>query len=161
MARKPPTVRASEGILLVANNRKARWNYEILDTYEAGMVLLGTEVKSLRTGKLSLGDSYARIEGDELFLLNLSISQYEGANQFNHDPERQRKLLLHKWQIQRLVGQTQQKGLTLIPLRLYFKNSLAKVEIALVKGKRQFDKRRDIAQREAQRAIDRALRGRE
>ena len=146
---------------MVANNRKARWNYEILDTYEAGMVLLGTEVKSLRTGKLSLGDSYARIEGDELFLLNLSISQYEGANQFNHDPERQRKLLLHKWQIQRLVGQTQQKGLTLIPLRLYFKNSLAKVEIALVKGKRQFDKRRDIAQREAQRAIDRALRGRE
>ena len=125
------------------------------------MVLLGTEVKSLRTRKLSLGDSYARIEGDEVFLLNLSISQYEGANQFNHDPVRPRKLLLHKWQIQRLVGKTHQKGLTLIPLRLYFKNSLAKVEIALVKGKRQFDKRRDIAQREAQRAIDRALRGRE
>ena len=149
------------GILLLANNRKARRDYEILDTYEAGMVLLGTEVKSLRVGKVNLGDSYARIENEEVFLNNLSISQYEGANRFNHDPERPRKLLLHRWQIRRLIGQTQQKGLTLIPLRLYFKRSIAKVEIALVKGKRQYDKRRDIAKREAERAVDRALRSRE
>jgi SsrA-binding protein len=161
MAKKPTLVKDSQGILLVANNRKARWDYEILDTYEAGMVLLGTEVKSLRSGRLSLGDSYAKIEGEEIFLLNLSISPYEGANPFNHEPERPRKLLLHRWQIRRLIGQTQQKGLTLVPLKLYFTRSIAKVEIALVKGKRQFDKRHDIAKRDAQRAVDRALKGRE
>ena len=161
MAKKSTVIKESQGILLVANNRKARWDYEILDTYEAGMVLLGTEVKSLRTGRLSLGDSYAKIEGEEIFLLNLSIGHYKGANRFNHEPERPRKLLLHRWQIRRLIGQTQEKGLTLVPLKLYFTRSLAKVEIALVKGKRQFDKRHDIAKRDAQRAVDRALRGRE
>ena len=123
-------------------------------------MLSGSEVKSLRGGKVNLGDSYARIEHGEVFLHNLSISQYKGANQFNHDPMRIRKLLLHRWQIQRLVGQTEQKGLTLIPLKLYFNpRSLAKVEIALVRGKRQYDKRQEIARRDAERSIDRALRG--
>ncbi len=146
--------------MVVANNRRARRNYEILDSYEAGIVLSGSEVKSLRGGKVNLGDSYARIEQGQVFLHNLSISQYKGANRFNHDPVRPRKLLLHRWQIRRLVSQTEQKGLTLIPLKLYFNpRSLAKVEIALVRGKRQYDKRQDIARRDAERAIDRALRG--
>lgn len=146
------------GVKVVAQNRKARWDYEVIEAFEAGIVLLGTEVKALRAGKAVIGESYARIEGGEVFLYNAHISHYEGGNRNNHDPERPRKLLLHRAEINRLVGSTEQKGLTLVPTRLYFKDGKAKVEIALARGKRQYDKRRDIALRDAERAIDRALR---
>ena len=157
MARKSPTVRESEGILLVANNRKARRDYEILDTYEAGLALLGTEVKSLRLGKANLSDGYARIDNGEAFLHSVRIEPYGNGNRFNHDPNRSRKMLLKRAEIDRIIGRTEEKGLTLIPLRLYFKGGLAKVEIGIVRGKRQYDRRREIAKRDADRAIDRAL----
>ena len=146
------------GVKLVAQNRKARWNYELIEAFEAGVVLLGTEVKALRAGKANIGESYARIDGGEVFLYNAHISQYECGNRNNHDPERPRKLLLHRSEVDKLVGSTEQKGLTLVPTRLYFKGGKAKVEIAIARGKRQFDKRRDIALRDAERSVDRALR---
>lgn len=142
---------------MVARNRRARHDYEIMDTFEAGLALLGTEVKSLRDGKANLSDGYARVQGGEVLLLGIRIDPYKGGNRFNHDPERPRKLLLHRLEIRRLVGRTEEKGLTLIPLRLYFRLGVAKVEIALVRGKRQYDRRREIAKRDADRAIDRAL----
>ena len=146
------------GIKVVAQNRKARHDYEVLDTYEAGLVLSGTEVKSLRTAKLNLRDSYARVDGDELFLHNVHISPYLAATHFNHDPDRRRKLLLHRREIRKLTDQTQQKGLTLVPMRVYFNaRGIAKVELALVRGKREYDKRQDIVRRDAERAIQRAL----
>lgn len=145
------------GVKVVAQNRKARWDYEIIEAFEAGVVLLGTEVKSLRAGKANIGESYARIDGGEVFLYNAHISHYEGGNRNNHDPERPRKLLLHRSEIDRLSS-TEQRGLTLVPTRLYFKGGKAKVEIAIARGKRQFDKRRDIALKDAERSIDRALR---
>lgn len=145
------------GIKLIGANRKARHDYEILDTVEAGIVLQGSEVKSLRLGKVNLKDSYAHIARGEVFLNNVHISPYEAANYFNHEPERVRKLLLHRKEILRLIGQTQQKGLTLVPLKLYFKRGRAKVQLGLAKGKKQFDKRHDIAKRAAQRAMDRAV----
>ena len=145
------------GVKVVAQNRKARWDYEIIEAFEAGVVLLGTEVKSLRDGKANIGESYARIDGGEVFLYNAHISHYEGGNRNNHDPERPRKLLLHRSEIDRLSS-TEQRGLTLVPTRLYFKGGKAKVEIAIARGKRQFDKRRDIALKDAARSIDRALR---
>ena len=146
------------GIKVVAQNRKARHDYEILETYEAGLVLSGTEVKSLRTAKLNLRDSYARVDGSELYLHNVHISPYLAATHFNHDPDRPRKLLLHRREIRKLTDQTQQKGLTLVPMRVYFSaRGLAKVELALVRGKREYDKRQDIARREADRAVQRAL----
>ena len=145
------------GVKVVAQNRKARWDYEIIEAFEAGVVLLGTEVKSLRDGKANIGESYARIDGGEVFLYNAHISHYEGGNRNNHDPERPRKLLLHRSEIDRLSS-TEQRGLTLVPTRLYFKGGKAKVEIAIARGKRQFDKRRDIALKDAERSIDRALR---
>ncbi|HIC68029.1 MAG TPA: SsrA-binding protein SmpB [Candidatus Latescibacteria bacterium] len=145
------------GVKVVAQNRKARWDYEIIEAFEAGVVLLGTEVKSLRAGKANIGESYARIDGGEVFLYNAHISHYEGGNRNNHDPERPRKLLLHRSEIDRLSS-TEQRGLTLVPTRLYFKGGKAKVEIAIARGKRQFDKRRDIALKDAARSIDRALR---
>jgi SsrA-binding protein len=144
----------------VAQNRKARYLYHILETFEAGIVLTGTEVKSLRDGKASLVDAYALIEREEAWLLNLHIAPYEQGNQFNHEPRRKRKLLLHRREILRLIGKTREKGLTLVPLRLYFHEGWAKVEIALAKGKKSFDKRDDIAKREADREIARAMRGR-
>lgn len=150
----------TEGVRLIAQNRKARRDYEVLDTYEAGIALLGSEVKAVREGKVTLKDSYAVVQRGEVFLQKAHISHYSPASRFNHDLERPRKLLLHRWQINRLVGQTEQKGLTLVPLRIYFKRGRAKVEIALVRGKKQFDKRQDIAKRDADRAIDRELRGR-
>jgi len=150
-----------EGIKIIVNNRKARYDYEIIDTFEAGMVLYGTEVKALREGKATLKDSFAYIDkNQEVFLNNLHISPYEQANLFNHDPERVRKLLLHRMEIRRLVGRTTQQGLTLVPLKLYFKRGKAKVELALVRGKKQFDKRHVIAERSAQRDIDRAIKER-
>jgi len=149
---------ASPGIKVVAQNRKARHDFEVLDTYEAGLVLSGTEVKSLRTAKLNLRDSYARVEGVELYLHNVHISPYLAATYFNHDPDRPRKLLLHRREISKLTDQTQQKGLTLVPLRVYFNaRGYAKVELALARGKREYDKRQDIVKRDADRAIQRAL----
>jgi len=150
-----------DGIRLVVQNRRARRDYEVLDSFEAGIVLQGTEVKSLRAGKVNLKDSYAEVERGEVFLFNVHISPYEQGNRFNHDPERPRKLLLHRAEIRRLIGRTQQQGLTLVPLKLYFKRGRAKVELALVRGKRQFDKRQDIAKRQAQRDVERALKDRQ
>ena len=144
-------------VKLIAQNRKVRYDYEVLLTLEAGIELRGTEVKSLRDGKVNLKDSYARIDRGEVFLMNLNIGAYEPGNRFNHDPERPRKLLMHTWEIRRLMGQTEQRGLTLVPTRLYFKKGRAKVEIALVRGKQAHDRRRDIADRDAKRSVDRAL----
>lgn len=143
------------------NNRKARHEYHILDTYEAGIVLSGTEIKSIRAGKANLQDSYARVENGELMLYNLHISPYEQGNRFNHEPKRPRKLLMHKREIMRLYGQTREKGLALIPLKIYFKDrGWAKVELALARGKKKYDKREDMAARDAKREMERALKNR-
>ncbi|MBM7855882.1 SsrA-binding protein [Desulfohalotomaculum tongense] len=145
----------------VTENRKARHLYHILETYEAGIALRGTEVKSLRAGRANLQDSFARVENGELMLYNMHISPYEQGNIFNHEPKRTRKLLMHKHEINRLLGQTREKGLTLIPLKVYFKNGKAKVALALAKGKRVHDKRQDIAARDARREVERALKDRQ
>lgn len=150
-----------EGIKIIAQNRKARHDYEVLDSFEAGIALLGSEVKAVREGRVTLKDSYAVVQRGEVFLQKVHISHYSPASRFNHDLERPRKLLLHRWEINRLLGQAEQKGLTLVPLKIYFKRGRAKVELALVRGKKFFDKRQDIAKRDAERAIDRALRARE
>jgi len=157
VAKKKPPEKNNDGIKMVANNRKARHLYHILETVEAGLVLTGTEVKSLRNGRANMGDAYAVVENGEVWLRNLHISPYEQGNQFNHEPLRKRKLLLHRGDIRRLIGKTQEKGLTLIPLRLYFKKGWAKVELALVKGKKTHDKREDIAKRDADRDMARAM----
>jgi len=149
-----------EPIKVVAENRKARHDYFIDEIYEAGIALVGTEVKSIRTGKVSLRDSYAEVVNGEAYLQNMHISPYDKGSRFNHDPKRPRKLLLHKREIKKLLGQTTQKGYTLIPLRLYFKRGKVKVELALARGKKLYDKRQDIAKRDAQREISRALSGR-
>ena len=150
----------SDSTKTIAQNRKARYDYEVLATYEAGLVLKGTEVKSLRLGKASLIDSYARVEGGEVFLHNLHIGEYDPGNRFNHDPLRKRKLLLNKHEIRKLKGSVQEKGRTLIPLKLYFRRGRAKVELALARGKREYDRRHDIAKRDAQREMQRALKER-
>lgn len=141
-------------------NRQARHNYFIDETYEAGLVLVGSEVKSLRDGKANLSDSYAQIRKGEAFLINSHISPYPGANQFNHEPTRTRKLLLHTREIARLTGKTKERGLTLIPLRLYFKHGRAKVEIALARGKKLYDKRETLRRKVAQREVERSLKSR-
>lgn len=141
-------------------NRKARHDYTIEETYEAGLVLTGGEVKSLRDGRANLKDSYGRVDKGEAFLLNAHISNYEPAHYFNTDPTRTRKLLLHHKEIMRLMGKVQEQGLTLIPLRLYFKDGRAKVELALARGKKTYDKRESIREREVQRDIARAMRQR-
>jgi SsrA-binding protein len=138
-------------------NRKARHEYAILQTIEAGIVLVGTEVKSLRQGKANLVDGYAKIENGEVWLVNAHISEYTQGNINNHDPRRERKLLLNKSEIRKLIGKTREKGLTLIPLRLYFKNGKVKVELALAKGKKVYDKRRDIAKKDFQREQERRI----
>lgn len=143
---------------IVSTNRRARHDYQILETCEAGMVLRGTEVKSLRQGRANLKDSFARIEGEEVFLHNLHISPYEFGDLATQKPTRTRKLLLHKQEIRRLLGKTAQRGLTLIPLKLYFKKGRAKVELALAKGKRLYDKRQVLKRKEAEREVARALR---
>lgn len=150
-----------EHIKVVAENRKARHDYFIEETYEAGIQLTGTEVKSLRAARLNLKDSFARIENGEVKLYQMHISPYEQANRFNHDPLRTRKLLLHKAEINKLAGKIQLQGLTLVPLKVYFNHGLAKVELALVKGKKQYDKRQDIANREAKREVERHLKERQ
>jgi len=148
-------------VRLVTRNRKARHDYAILDRFEAGIALQGTEVKSLRAGKANLKDSYAAVERGEVFLYNAHISAYEPGTRFNHDPERVRKLLLHRAEIRRLIGRVQQQGLTLVPLSIYFRRGKAKIELALARGKRRFDKRESIARREAERDMDRAMKDRE
>jgi len=148
-------VTKQDNIKIIATNRKARHDYQILNTFEAGIVLQGTEVKSLRQGKANLKDSYAIIKNGELFLLNMHISPYSHGTAYNHDPLRTRKLLLHRHEIRRLIGQVQEKGLTLVPLKIYFKNGIAKVELALVRGKKLYDRRQDIARRDAERELQR------
>lgn len=141
---------------VVATNRQARYNYSIEDCFEVGIELKGSEVKSLRTGKISLKDSFARIENNELFLFNCHISPYEHTGSFTEDPKRRRKLLAHRSQLNKLIGQTSQKGFTLIPLKIYFKHGIAKVELALAKGKRLYDKREKIRQKETRRELKKA-----
>ncbi|HHW14812.1 MAG TPA: SsrA-binding protein SmpB [Firmicutes bacterium] len=146
----------------VATNRQARHEYFILETLEAGIVLTGTEIKSVRAGRVNLKDSFAKVEGAEVFLHNLHISPYAYGNRENHEPLRTRKLLLHKAEILRLIGKTREKGLTLIPLRLYLDvHGRAKVELALAKGKHVWDKREAIAEREARREAEREVRNRQ
>jgi SsrA-binding protein len=147
----------SEGIKTVTQNRKARHEYHIEQTIEAGIVLSGTEVKSIRLGKVNLKDSHASVEDGEVMLIGMHISPYEQGNIFNKEPERDRKLLLHKYEINRLIGYTQQKGMTLVPLSLYFKKGKVKIELAVAKGKKLYDKREDTARKEANREIDRKL----
>ncbi|NTW04819.1 MAG: SsrA-binding protein SmpB [Peptococcaceae bacterium] len=144
----------SEKIITV--NRKARHEYHIMETFEAGINLKGTEVKSLRQGNANLQDSYARIENGEIFLYNMHISPYTQGNQFNHEPKRPRRLLMHKHEIIRLFSKVREKGLSIIPLRLYFKNGIAKVELALARGKKLYDRRDDLAERDAKREMERA-----
>jgi SsrA-binding protein len=155
------TVRASSnretGRKMVAQNRKARHDYSILDTYECGIVLTGTEVKSLRLGRASLVDGFATIDDGEVFLRNVHIPEYTEGSWTNHEPRRTRKLLLHKAEILRLVGKTKESGLTLVPLSLYFSDGKVKVEIALARGKRSYDKRQDLAKRDADQEVRRAL----
>ncbi|NLJ86946.1 MAG: SsrA-binding protein SmpB [Firmicutes bacterium] len=150
----------SNDIKVIADNRKARHDYHIEETFEAGMVLTGTEVKSLRAGRANLRDSYAAVENGELFLYNMHISPYTHGNMFNHDPKRTRKLLMHKREIMRLLGQTQEKGYTLVPLRVYFRRGIAKLELALARGKKLYDKREAIARRDERRRIERILKER-
>lgn len=143
------------GQKLIASNKTARRDYEITDTYEAGMVLTGTEVKALRAGKANLKDSYAVVSDDEVYLRELHIGHYDHGNRYNHEPLRSRKLLLHKKEIKRLYGKSREKGLSLIPLKLYFKNSMVKVEIGIGKGKKLHDRRQDIKKREERLDISR------
>jgi SsrA-binding protein len=146
---------------VVAENRKARFNYEIGERFEAGIALTGSEVKSLRTGKAAIAESYADARRGEIWLINANITEYLQAGRFNHAPKRARKLLLHKRQINKLIGAVEREGMTLVPLKLYFnEKGRAKIEIALARGKQTIDKRRDIAKRDADRAVQRALKAR-
>jgi SsrA-binding protein len=139
---------------VIATNKKAYFNYELLENYEAGVSLVGSEVKSLRQGRVSLKDSYAEVRGGEVFLLNFHISPYEAANRFNHDPEREKKLLLHRQEIKRLSGKIKEKGLTLVPTKVLFNDKgKVKVEIALAKGKRAYQKREVIKERDREREL--------
>ncbi len=151
----------AEQIKVIAQNRKARHDYFIEETYEAGVALKGTEVKSIRGGKINLKDGYAKVENSEVFLYNVHISPYEQGNIFNTDPMRVRKLLLHKSEIRKLIGYVQQKGLSLIPLRAYLKSGKVKIELAVARGKAQYDKRETIARRDADRRIQQELRERQ
>jgi SsrA-binding protein len=145
----------------VASNRRARHRYEILESFEAGIELVGSEVKSLRSGKAQIAEAYAAVEDGEVWLRNAHIPPYEPAAALNHEPERPRKLLLHRNEINRLIGQTQKKGLTLVPLRVYFKGPRAKLELALVRGKEQRDRRRELRERDQKREIERELSARQ
>jgi len=155
MAKKSPGSKPSRQI--VATNRKARHNYAIVEVFEAGVVLYGTEVKSLREGKASLADAYATVDDGEVWLRNLHIPEYHHGTWTNHDPRRTRKLLLHRRQIDTLTGKIRDGNLALVPLSLYFSEGKVKVEIALARGKRAYDKRRDLARRDAQREVLRAM----
>ena len=148
------------GIKLIANNKKAFHDYFIEDTYEAGISLAGTEVKSLRMGKCSVKESFIRVEKGEVYIYGMHISPYEKGNIFNKDPLRVRKLLLHRHEINKIEGKLQEKGLTLVPLKVYFKGSLVKVEVGVARGKKLYDKRQDAANKDARRQIDRAMKER-
>ena len=142
---------------MIASNRKARHDYSVLDSFEAGVVLTGTEVKSLRLGRASLVDGFATIDDGEVYLRNVHIPEYDQGSWTNHEPRRTRKLLMHRGEIDRLVGKTKESGLTLVPLALYFRDGKVKVELALARGKRSYDKRQDLARRDADREVRRAL----
>src|SRR5258705_785231 len=144
----------------VAENRKAFPDYYILETFEAGVALLGTEVKAIREGRVNVGDSFARVEGGEIFLYNVSISSYSHRGYADHEPLRQRKLLLHREEIRKLIGKTIERGMTLVPVRLYFKNGRVKVAIGLAKGKKEYDKRETIKRRETDRETRAAVKSR-
>ncbi|AQP53322.1 SsrA-binding protein [Vagococcus penaei] len=146
---------------LIAQNRKARHDYTVIDTIEAGIVLQGTEIKSIRQRRINLKDGFARVMNGEVYLMNVHISPYEQGNIFNHDPLRTRKLLMHKKQIAKLVSETKNQGTTLVPLKVYIKNGVAKVLIGIAKGKKQYDKREDIKQRDIKREISRSLKSRQ
>ncbi len=150
----------AESIKEIVRNKKARFDYEIIESFEAGIVLVGSEVKSIRQKKASIQESYARIKNGEIYLTGMNIAIYEMANRFNHEPLRERKLLLHKREIKRLIGKVQEKGFTLVPLRLYFKDGKVKVEVGLARGKAKYDKRRDIQKREGDREIQREWKNR-
>jgi len=146
---------------VIAQNKKAYHDYFIEDTYEAGIVLQGTEIKAIRAGRVNLKDAYARVQNGEVFLHNMHISPYEQGNRYNHDPLRTRKLLLHKKEIAKLIGITKEQGYSLVPLKVYLKNGYAKVLVGLAKGKKKYDKREDLKQKEAKRDIERAFRERQ
>ncbi len=150
----------SSGVKVVARNRRARFEFDLIEKVEAGIVLTGTEVKSLRNGKASLEESYAGIERDEVWLYGCDIPEYTQANRMNHKPKRPRKLLLHRREIDKLRAKASEKGLTLVPLQIYFKNGIAKVEISVAKGRKLYDKRDALKKQDARRDMDRALRGR-
>ena len=145
---------------VIVQNRKAHHDFEVLDRFETGIVLRGTEVKSLRDGLITLKDSFAAVERGEVFLYNVHISHYKGGNNFNHETERARKLLLHRSEIRKLTGKTEQQGLTLVPLKIYFKRGKVKVDLGLVRGKKEFDKRHSLAKRQADRDVERSLKDR-
>ena len=152
---------AQQGIKIAAENRKARHDYSIHETFEAGIELVGTEVKSLRAGKANLKDAYAQItKTAEVYVYNLHISPYEQGNQFNHEPLRPRRLLLHRAEIRRLIGKVKEKGYALIPLKMYFTHGLVKMELALATGKKLYDKRQSMAEKDAKREMDRTLKER-
>ena len=142
---------------LIVANRKARFEYFVLENYEAGMALVGTEVKSLRQGRVNIVDSYATMVNGELWLYNLNIQKFDKGNRFNHEPTRPRKLLMHKYELRRLFQATKEKGLTLIPLKLYFKGGKVKIEIGLCKGKKNYDKRADLHEKDARREVERVV----
>ncbi|RKO63194.1 SsrA-binding protein SmpB [Caldibacillus debilis] len=146
---------------VIAQNKKAHHDYFIEETYEAGIVLQGTEIKSIRAGKVNLKDSYAKIENGEVFLHQMHISPYEQGNRFNHDPLRTRKLLLRRKEINKLIGLTKEQGYSLVPLKIYLKNGFAKITLALAKGKKKYDKREELKKREAKRDIERAFKERQ
>lgn len=148
----------AEGIKIIANNKKAYFDYFILENYETGIELFGTEVKSVRLGHVSIKESWIRIDKGELFIMGMHISPYEKGNIFNKDPMRVKKLLMHKKEIQKLSGKLAEKGLTLVPLKVYFKGSLVKVEIGLAKGKKNYDKRETLAKKTQQREMEKAIR---
>ncbi len=153
------TKQTSPGV--VADNRKAHHDYDIEETYEAGIVLTGSEIKSVRASRVNLRGSYARVYNDEVFLYDAHISPYEQSGTlYNHEPTRPRKLLLHRREISRINGQIRQKGLTLVPLKIYFKGRIAKIELGVARGKKSYDKREDIAKREADRTIERVMKSR-
>jgi len=146
-----------DNIKIICKNRKARFNFEIEDSFEAGIALVGSEVKSLRSGRANLSDSYAKFRQGELFLVDAHISPYDQANRENHDPLRDRKLLIHKREMKKLLGKVTERGFSLIPLKLYFKHGKVKVELALAKGKRSYDKREAIKKKEQRRELERLV----
>ena len=153
--------RKNEGTKIACENRKARHDYFIHDTFETGLVLQGTEVKSLRAGKANLKDSYGEIKNGEIWVQNMHVSPYEQGNIFNHDPLRPRKLLMHKAEIVKLFSKTREKGFTLVPLKIYFKKGKAKLELALASGKHNYDKRRDLTEKAVRRDVERELKSRQ